>query len=186
MIKSTILAAMAVAGIGSAAQAATGYCDRSDYYDPPIMGTKVKYTFDLFFKEAETDDGSSITSYGPYTKETGIPMRASITYLPADYCADITLTSLGKKWNIADQSWGGGFFATGTSPMGESFVLSFLNRGEENLLTLTAKNLPNVGWVDLAVENIQIAPVPLPASSALLPLGFGALAMMRKRRKKVS
>lgn len=32
----------------------------------------------------------------------------------------------------------------------------------------------------------ELAPVPLPASAALLPLGFGALAMMRKRRRKTS
>ncbi|TJZ85845.1 VPLPA-CTERM sorting domain-containing protein [Paracoccus hibiscisoli] len=185
MIKSAVLAAVAALGIGSAAEAATGFCDRSDFYDPPIFGQKVKYSFDLFFKEAETYDGSSITSYGPYTKDVSVPMRASITYLPADYCADITLTSRGEKWNITDQSWISGFWAIGTSPLGDGFVFSFLN-GEQNILSLMPNNLENVSYVDLAIENIQIAPVPLPASAALLPLGFGALAMMRKRRRRVS
>lgn len=32
---------------------------------------------------------------------------------------------------------------------------------------------------------VELAPVPLPASVALLPLGIGALAMMRRRRRSV-
>lgn len=32
-------------------------------------------------------------------------------------------------------------------------------------------------------ELVELAPVPLPASAALLPLGFGALALMRRRRR---
>ena len=32
---------------------------------------------------------------------------------------------------------------------------------------------------------VELAPVPLPASVALLPLGIGALAMMRRRRRSI-
>lgn len=35
-------------------------------------------------------------------------------------------------------------------------------------------------------EIVEIAPVPLPATAALLPLGIGALAMMRGRRRALS
>lgn len=34
--------------------------------------------------------------------------------------------------------------------------------------------------------SLTLAPVPLPATAALLPLGIGALAMMRRRRRVVS
>lgn len=34
--------------------------------------------------------------------------------------------------------------------------------------------------------TLELAPVPLPATAALLPMGLGALAMMRKRRRQGS
>jgi hypothetical protein len=36
------------------------------------------------------------------------------------------------------------------------------------------------------LKDAKISPVPLPASAALLPLGLGALTLMRKRRRKLS
>lgn len=40
------------------------------------------------------------------------------------------------------------------------------------------------GWGEYAAFDFtELAPVPLPASAALLPLGIGALAIVRKRRR---
>lgn len=55
--------------------------------------------------------------------------------------------------------------------------------GAEGTWMRREDNLPDYLFVD---ADIQLAPVPLPATAALLPMGIGALALMRKRRRLVS
>lgn len=41
-------------------------------------------------------------------------------------------------------------------------------------------------YVRLDFQKVDVAPVPLPATTALLPLGIGALAALQKRRKQAA
>lgn len=52
-----------------------------------------------------------------------------------------------------------------------SFLMDSSNNGRVDTLKVT--------WDD----GVQPAPIPLPATAALLPLGIGALAMVRRRKK---
>lgn len=52
--------------------------------------------------------------------------------------------------------------------------------GISGLFQYTYDNSPIVTYADATIE---LAPVPLPMAGTLLPVGIGALAMMRKRRK---
>jgi hypothetical protein len=68
----------------------------------------------------------------------------------------------------------------------EGSTITVTNWGEYHLAGFTI--IGDGYWgsavsVTSTYEIIELAPVPLPASAALLPLGVGALALMRRRRK---
>lgn len=182
-LKAMCAAAALMVGVGQA-EAATARCERSDAYDPPIYGTKLTYDFDVFIRQGFIDnEDNPIEAYGPYSKNVAVPMRANITSLPADYCADITLSSLGQTWQTTESFGTLGFVAFGNTADGGRFVFSLFNDLIGDSLDIEWHTADSYAWVLLDIENVRLAPVPLPATAALLPVGIGALAMMRKRRK---
>ena len=182
-LKVAVPAAVLMVGVGQA-EAATGKCDYSGHYDPPVYGTKVTYNFDVFVKQGFADrEDNPIDAYGPYSKDIGVPMQAKITYLPEDYCADITLSSQGQAWETDYSSWMFGFFASGWASDGARFAFSLDYFEPDDFLDLEWRTGDSYAWLLLSIENVRVAPVPLPATAALLPVGLGALAMIRRRRR---
>ena len=190
-IRSMIVAACAAIGIGQAAEAAASRCEYSDHYDPPEIGIRENYDFDLYFREGFIgSEETPISSYGIYMKDVAVPMRATITHLAADYCADISLSSLGQVWDVTSSlmSVGLDFIAYGNSPDDGNFLFSLSNQygSYGSYLDLEYRTDDAYTWVLLDIDNVRVSPVPLPTTAALLPLGLGALAVMRRRRRRVS
>lgn len=183
-IRSVVAAAVVAVGMGQAAEAAAGRCEYSDHYDPPIFGERAIYDFDLYFKEGFIGgEENQIDSWGIYTKDSPVHMRMTTTYLPADYCADISLSSQGQAWTTTSSIWDFAFYAWGISPDGADFFFHFTPEDDkDSYLDLMYYNGEQPAWVLLAIDNIQLAAVPLPETAALLPIGLGALAILRRRR----
>lgn len=63
----------------------------------------------------------------------------------------------------------------------ESMYAYLINwNGSEGSLWYRDDNVP---WSLEVQGTIELAPIPLPATAALLPMGLGALALMRRRRR---
>ncbi|MCG6110749.1 MAG: VPLPA-CTERM sorting domain-containing protein [Paracoccus sp.] len=214
MIKSAVLAAVAVVGIGAAAEAATF----------EQINLKMRYegtTFqDVIYADLEDDedtgsylgDVSSIDApywlkhqlFGNLKIGDVVDFVAEVFYGSSDapdgnydnggsapVCnfAGKDCTGTGFAWRYPDGrlTLGNDFYEdiSGYTTVGGSLSY-FLFSLEETYFSDDGKYIYFVRGEDAKFTIVQPAPVPLPASAALLPLGFGALAMMRKRRKRVS
>ncbi|VDS08851.1 hypothetical protein PARHAE_02036 [Paracoccus haematequi] len=182
-IRALCAAAAVVVGVGSAAEAATSRCAYSDMYD--LKGERIAYDFDLYFKEGQVGEpGNYIEAFGIYTRDVPIPMRMNAIFLPSDYCADITLSSQGEEWSVASSGWVSEFFATGINPDGAKYSLALDPWSpSESFVDLEYWDGIQTTWVLLSVDNIRPAPIPLPSAAVLLPVGVGALTVLRKRRR---
>ncbi|WP_377707449.1 PEP-CTERM sorting domain-containing protein [Paracoccus fontiphilus] len=188
-VKAMVAAALLAVGIGSAADAATIVGWRN------VFGTshpvyREAFDVDLYFDRGYVDgENNSIDSWGIYTKDTPVIMRIVMDWFSPDYWADISMSSRGQDWDVSGSLMlmGDGFIASGKSPEGTDFELRFSPfGGSANHLEFRPYGSAQHALTYLSVENIRLAPVPLPATAALLSLGIGALAVMRKRRRAIS
>lgn len=93
-----------------------------------------------------------------------------------------------------NSSYGNWVFAAGATSDGGKFVFVWdapgdSSQGLTKYIDLEYSTEADYVWLLLAIENIatvEIAPVPVPLSAAFLPVGLGAFAMLRKRRRRVS
>lgn len=212
MIKSAVLAAVAVVGIGSAAGAATV--------------TTESYNFHLRY------DGTVYEGFEYYDlieqvelSASYVPIGAAPTWLKPQKFASLSIGDIIQfsaiinylSSPIYDSNFGNG----GTAPICQIGPVSCTDTnmtakhgndeivlGSSDVVTISTNakiggflsysnwTLPNLytaengryyygtSFEDARFTIVQPAPVPLPASAALLPFGLGALAMMRKRRRK--
>lgn len=175
MIKGLVLAAVAAVGIGSAAQAAT----------VPFGNYKAEITM------------SDASVYCYFDCEGGVPDPRPFAGLSVGGTVNgvLYVAPAGRPDSITlDLRWRGGVFADRVS-LERVSENHFVNMSDQAARFAPAGDQPGgffTGlflWADgieqqYEVSFTNLAPVPLPASAALLPLGFGALALMRKRRQK--
>lgn len=102
---------------------------------------------------------------------------------------------LGNNFNLVVET-----SKTGVAPLKLSTGDYGHNDGGQTLGTSTLEAFKDITWVSFLTEgnnnaridDLQVswddgqqpAPIPLPATAALLPLGLGALAMIGRRRRK--
>lgn len=187
--RSLVAAALLAVGVGQASDAATIVGWR-DAYGTPHPVYREAYDVDLYFDQGYIGGADNpIEAWGIYNKETPVSMRIMVDWFEPDYWADVSVSSRGQDWSIIGSAlqMNGNFIASGSNPNGEAFTLE-LSRFSDfaGYIDLADQAGSYYDWALLSVENVRLAPVPIPATAALLPLGLGALAMMRKRRRAVS
>lgn len=178
MIKSGILAAVAVGSFSTAASAATLH---SGSYNVEITLLENYWDCSDFCGDMTPDiipfKGLSI----------GQTVVGTISFLKT------------SPYNISlNMSWGDYSFANNRG-FSEIDINSYWNPALDDYIKFSLidgvfsgiyKRLPYSGeWNQNAVlefSSVSVAPVPIPGSAALLPVGLGALALLRKRRRHIS
>ncbi len=170
-----VVAAVMAVGIGQVADAAIVEYDivitvNSAYYHYyPIGG-----------------ENHSTPLEGWWGLKTGVPTAGVLrvqTYDTGSAIADLIIPGIGAIFenNFSASPMNGYYYwwGVGSSSAGSMTWLTW--NGNEGSLSYSQDRLPHYTNADASFSVI-----PLPASAALLPLGVGALALMRKRRRAVS
>lgn len=166
-LKAMCAAAALAVGVGQAAEAAT--------YDVIFTITTAQHDY------LDFDDGQKVTrTYLPewWGVEVNTPMQG-ILEIGADAVASLVVNGRSffgqadaTQWQDAENSW--------TEGQGGVWYSYMTWTGAAGAWYHTADHRPD--YYDVYAD-ISLAPVPLPMTAALLPLGIGALALMRKRRR---
>lgn len=179
-IRSLCAAAVAVVGIGQAAEAAT------------ILNVKLTLNsavIDYSPSEGPDEGFKDVTLDEFWGLRVGETVDATFTYQEVE--------SGEIRWLTAILVTTSGSIFEGTLEGGGpwSGISNDSNSSEYTRLTWDGNLSGTVGYsydarpfftsAD-ATWTVQPAPVPLPSTAALLPLGIGALAVMRKRRRRVN
>lgn len=181
MFKSLVLAAVAAVGIGSAAQAAP-----------------------LWFDLPEEDYESVFLHYDAVVTDSGrkCVMSECAPHEPEPVKFDLAVGQKSKAtvelWREGDgsfyvQLWAfgqhlyQGFAWQSAGTISGSYDVEWLHSVSlgalKGLFRYDSDDAPY--YESLTVNLTAPAPIPLPASAALFPLGFGALAAVRRRRRQV-
>ncbi len=170
-----VLAAVMAVGIGQVADAALVEYDivitvnRANYYYYPIGG-----------------ENHSTPLGGWWGLKTGVPTAGILrvqTYDTERAIADLIIPGIDAIFVSEGYSYlRDGYYSwlgVGSSYVGGLTSLTW--NGNEGSLIYGQDHLPHY-----TIADASFSVIPLPASAALLPLGIGAIAMMRKRRRAVS
>lgn len=223
MIKSAVLAAVAVVGIGAAAEAAV-IRDYDIYlrYEGTAFSDIVYFDImnpDGEIIEGDTDrdemlPGTRSFLLGDLVIGQIINLKAKIVH--PDFPEPEGLNGNGGRtpdcifgsWNCSASNFTGSdfngtppdedflfayadiWYVQGSSILGSKVAVNFWSGATSDRYTSTDGRFEWFSGEENSYFEVvaapDMSPIPLPASAALLPLGIGALAMIRKRRKRVS
>lgn len=189
MFKKFIGAALLVVGLSSTAAA------RTMWNGDPIVFDK-KFSFDIYLLDSgktnwATEETSPLEAVykKPFSEDKPVTGRLKLMTIDEDLESYIYLKIRGETWidQWGGQDWSGNHFAiTSRGPWSLYFELldTWKRSGKLELDWWDDDNMYR--WMTLDIRNVSYmpAPVPLPTTAALMPLGFGALAIMRRRRQK--
>lgn len=171
-IRALCAAAAVVVGVGSAAEAAT----------VDVVATMVYAEYST----GPVDDHSSWVITNP-SEYWGIPNGQS---LPGTLSmSDVVYDGFTHAWatfvvsgaTIFDHAVSGDFSSFYGMNTDKPFQFYSLEWNGKDGLFQYSSDMGN--YLESVVIEFTLAPVPLPATAALLPVGLGALAMMRRRRR---
>ncbi|WP_306608556.1 VPLPA-CTERM sorting domain-containing protein [Paracoccus sp. WLY502] len=171
--------------MGQAADAAT--------YEGQDFNVMVRLTETLICEGGDCD-GFPSRDYGGvfFTAPIGTILRGVLSFgdftgTPGDYFSGIPIWFSSYA---GDAGFGGDYFDTRNGigyysnhdPQGDDYDFHISWDGTTGSVYYYYDEQDHV-WDRMVTGTIQLAPVPLPASAALLPLGIGALVLVRRRRR---